>query len=61
MNIDATEIMVIASMSDGNFDCVDEANGPFTGILVEAATDEIMWNMFGSIDYPDFDPKENWG
>lgn len=60
MNQDATEIMVIASMSDGSFDCVDEANDPFTELLVEATTDEIMWNNFGSIEYPDFDPKEKW-
>ncbi len=60
MNIDATEIMVIASLSDGSIDCVDEVNDPFAEILVDATTDEIMWNMFGSIDYPDFDPKERW-
>lgn len=60
MNIDATEIMVIASLSDGSFDCVGEANGAFTQIVVKAETDEIMWNLFGTIDYPDFDPMRKW-
>lgn len=60
MNIDATEIMVIASMSDGSFDCVGEAHDPFAQILVDAATDEIMWNTFGVIDCPDFDPRSKW-
>lgn len=58
MNMDPTEIMVIASLSDGSFDCVDEAHDPFAQILVEAITDEIMWNTFGCIEYPDFVPVE---
>ena len=58
MNVDVTEIMVIASLSDGSFDCVDEAHDPFAQILVEATTDEIMWNLFGSVECPDFVPVE---
>lgn len=60
MNIDATEIMVIASMSDGSFDCVGEVNDELNEFVCAMETDEIMWNLFKAIDYPDFDPRSNW-
>jgi hypothetical protein len=69
MNIDATEILVIAHMSlirDGNtesedgelFDCVGEANDPMSNFLCEQETKAIIWERFGCSECPDFVPVE---
>ncbi len=59
MNIDATEIMVIASMSDGSFDCVEDLYENESEAKKEAC--KVMKDMFKCSDCPDFDPMSNWG
>lgn len=58
--IDATEIMVIASLSDKAHDCVAEVNDHFLQYLCEVETKIILNQIFGTYEIADFDPKVRW-
>lgn len=60
MNQDATEIMVIAEMSDRQTDCVARANHEMVDIFCELEAKAAIAKVFGVYAVTEFDPRENW-
>lgn len=56
MNIDATEIMVIAELSDKSQDVVEITNDPFNHYLSNQEVRLWMFDNFGCCDGVEFNP-----